>query len=80
MPFTCFASREVHIKIAFGLDTNSFLNAFYCMVNRRRILQEMLSDNGGNFVGADKELRSLVEAWVRINPKINSTPWYKMEI
>ena len=32
------------------------------MVNRRGLPQEMLSDNGGNFVGADKELRSLVKA------------------
>ena len=60
--FTCLASRAVHLEIAFGLDTNSFLNAFYRMVNRRGLPQEMLSDNGGNFVGADKELRSLVKA------------------
>ena len=32
------------------------------MVNRRGLPQEMVSDNGENFVGADKELRSLVEA------------------
>ena len=32
------------------------------MVNRRGLLQEMVSGNGGNFVGADKELRSLAEA------------------
>ena len=60
--FTCLASRAVHLEIAFGLDSNSFLNAFYCMVNRRGLPQEMVSDNGGNFVGGDKELRSLVEA------------------
>ena len=32
------------------------------MVNRRGLPQEMVSDNSRNFVGADKELRSLVEA------------------
>ena len=32
------------------------------MVNRRGFLQEMVSDNGRNFAGADKELCSLVEA------------------
>ena len=60
--FTCLTSRAVHLEIAFGLDTNSFLNAFDRMVNRRGFPQEMVHDNGGNFVGADKELRSLVEA------------------
>ena len=48
--------------MAFGLDTDSFLNAFYRMVNRRGLLREMLSDNGTNFVAAKRELRELVEA------------------
>ena len=59
---TCLVSRAVHLEIAFGLGTNSFLNAFYRMVNRRGLPQEMVSDSGENFVGADKELCSLVEA------------------
>ena len=59
--FTCLLSRAVHLEIAFGLDTDSFLNAFYRMVNRRGLPQEMISDNGGNFVGADKELRALAK-------------------
>jgi len=42
--------------MAYALDTDSFLNAFYRMVNRRGLPKEMLSDNGGNFVGANKEL------------------------
>ena len=60
--FTCLATRTVHLEMAFGLDTDSFLNAFYRMVNRRGLLREMLSDNGTNFVAAERELRELVEA------------------
>ena len=41
--------------MAFGLDTDSFLNAFYRMVNRRGLPREMLSDNGTNFVAAERE-------------------------
>ena len=48
--------------MAFLLDTDSFLNAFYKIVNRRGLPREMLSDNGTNFVAAERELRELVEA------------------
>ena len=58
--FTCLCSRAVHLEIAYGLDTDSFLNAFYRMVNRRGLPEEMLSDNGTNFKGADRELKELV--------------------
>ena len=58
--FACLATRAVHLEMAFGLDTDSFLNAFYRMVNRRGLPREMLSDNGTNFVAAERELRELV--------------------
>ena len=54
-------SRAVHLEVAYGLDTYSFLNAFSGMVNRRRV-PEVVSDNGTNFVSSERELRELVEA------------------
>ena len=59
--FTCLATRAVHLEMAFGPDTDAFLNAFYRMVNRRGLPREMLSDNGTNFVAAERELRELAE-------------------
>ena len=47
--------------MTFALDTNSFLNAFYRMVSRLGKPEEVVSDNGGNFVAADKEVRELVK-------------------
>ena len=58
--FTCLATRAVHLEMAYGLDTDSFLNAFYRMTSRRGVPEEMFSDNGTNFKGADAELKSLV--------------------
>ena len=43
-----------------GLDTDSFLSAFYRMTNRRGLPEEMFSENGTNFKGADAELKLLV--------------------
>ena len=43
------------------MDTDSSLNAFYRMANRRGLPEEMISDSGTNFVGAERELRELVE-------------------
>ena len=59
--FTCLSTRAVHLEIAFGLDTDSFLNAFYRMVSRRGLPTDVISDNGGNLVGGNKELQGLVQ-------------------
>ena len=53
--FTCLATRAVHLEMA-----DSFLNAFNRMVSRRGKPEEVVSDNGENFVAADKELQELV--------------------
>ena len=58
--FTCLLSRAVHLEMAYGLETDSFLNAFFRMTSRRGLPEEMISDNGSNFVGAERELRQLV--------------------
>ena len=46
--------------MAVGLDTDSFLNAFYRMASRRGLPEEIFSDNGTNFKGADRELKTLL--------------------
>ena len=59
--FTWLASRAVHLEMAYGLDTDSFLSAFYRMASRRSVPEELFSDNGTNFRGVDAELKSLVK-------------------
>ena len=59
--FTCLLSRAVHLEMAFSMDTDSFLNAFFRMINRRGVPKEVYSDNGTNFVAGERELREAVE-------------------
>ena len=47
--------------MAYARSTDSFLNAFYRMVNRRGLSREMLFDSGRNFIGGNKELNDLVK-------------------
>ena len=61
-PFTCLATRAVHLEMAYLLDTDSFINAFTRMTSRRGTPTYVISDNGTNFVRAERELRELVDA------------------
>ena len=60
--FTCLTTRAVHLEMSYSLDTDSFINAFTRMTSRRGTPTYVISDNGTNFVGAERELRKLVEA------------------
>ncbi len=86
--FTCMTTRAIHIEIANSLDTESFINALRRFIARRGQPGEMRSDNGGNFVKGEKELRQEIKKWneARIslvqrsvkwtfNPPRRLTPW-----
>ena len=47
--------------MAYGLDTDSFLRCFVRMTSRRGYPLTIVSDLGTNFIGADRELRGLVD-------------------
>ena len=61
--FTCLTVRAVHIEIVPKLDTDCCLNAIMRFIARRGKLVKMISDNGKNFVGAEKELAEYTAAW-----------------
>ncbi|XP_044182749.1 uncharacterized protein LOC114952001 [Acropora millepora] len=61
--FTCLSIRAIHIEVAHTLDANSFINALRRFIARRGQPIQMRSDNGGNFVRGEKELREAVRNW-----------------
>ena len=59
--FTCLVTRSVHLEIAHALDTDSFIMALRRMMGRRGKPRNLFSDNGTNFVGAERELKDCLE-------------------
>ncbi|XP_059223223.1 uncharacterized protein LOC131997003 [Stomoxys calcitrans] len=59
--FTCLTIRAVHIEIVHSLNTSSCILAIRNFVARRGTPREIFSDNGTNFVGAERELREAIK-------------------
>ena len=62
--FTCLASRAVHLEVAHTLETDSFIMVLRRFISRRGNVRLIRSDNGTNFVGADKQLH---EEFMKMN-------------
>lgn len=60
--FTCLACRAVHLEVAYSLDTDACINALRRFVCRRGQVSTLRSDNGTNFIGAERELREALAA------------------
>ena len=61
--FTCFTSRIIHIEDVSSLETDAFIQALRRFISNRGCLKEIWSDNGTNFVGADKEIQQSIRGW-----------------
>ncbi|XP_018368526.1 PREDICTED: uncharacterized protein LOC108764680 [Trachymyrmex cornetzi] len=61
--FVCMAVKAIHLEVVSDLTTEAFLNAFKRFIGRRGKPTNVYSDNGTNFVGADKELKKCLEVF-----------------
>ncbi|XP_067274307.1 uncharacterized protein [Pseudorasbora parva] len=67
--FKCMTSRAVHIDLLSSMDSDSFLMALRRFIARRGKPSEILSDQGTNFKGGEKELR---EAFAALQPELQA--------
>ena len=60
--FTCLVTRAVYLDLAASLSSDDFLLLLRRFIALYGKPKRMYSDNGTNFVGAERELREAVEA------------------
>ncbi|XP_055531456.1 uncharacterized protein LOC129722189 [Wyeomyia smithii] len=59
--FVCMTTKAIHLELVSSLTSDAFLGALHRFVGRRGNVNEMFSDNGTNFVGAERQLVELKE-------------------
>ena len=65
--FTCLTTRAVHVEIVTSKDTSSCIMVVERFVSRRGTPAMIWSENGTNFIGAEKKLRESVGKWNIVN-------------
>lgn len=77
--FVCLVTRAIHLEPTEGMSTDDFLQAYQRFVSRRGNPERIYSDNGTNFVGANKELAQAFKAWqdekIQYYAQLNGTEW-----
>ena len=61
--FTCMTVRAVHLEVLHSLSTDSFISALRRFIGRRGKIGHLYSDNGSNFVGANRVLKEALKEW-----------------
>jgi len=59
--FTCVTVRVVHTEVVHTLDADSLIRAYQRFVSCRGKPKEIHSDNGTNFMGAEREPKEALE-------------------
>ena len=65
--FICLNTSAVHVEVVPSMDTSFCVIGVERFVSRQSTPAIIWSDNGRNFIGAEKELRDCTEKWNTIN-------------
>ncbi|XP_047022485.1 uncharacterized protein LOC124631893 [Helicoverpa zea] len=57
--FICMVTRAIHLEAVTDMTAKAFIAAFRRFTSRRGHCHDVYSDNGTNFVGADRQLRDM---------------------
>jgi len=57
--FVCMATKAIHIELVEDMTTQAFIGSLRRLISRRGIPSEIYSDNGRNFVGAEREIQQM---------------------
>lgn len=63
--FVCLATKAIHIEVVSDLTSDAFIAAFKRMIGRRGAVSHMFSDNGTNFVGANRIIQAELREFMR---------------
>ena len=61
--FTCLNTRAVHCEIATDASTMAFLQVLRRFFSYRGYPKLLISDNGSQMIGAERELRLMIQGW-----------------
>ncbi|GFY18419.1 integrase catalytic domain-containing protein [Trichonephila clavipes] len=75
-PYRVFSQvvKAIHLELVSDLTTEAFLAALKRFAARRGRPIEIHSDNGGNFVGANNELRKILKALFKVGSSLVAVP------
>ncbi|XP_031333913.1 uncharacterized protein LOC116163925 [Photinus pyralis] len=60
--FVCLCTKAIHLDVVSDLSSETFLNCLKRFISRRGKPLNMFSDNGTNFVGANKILKEFLQS------------------
>ncbi|XP_077260842.1 uncharacterized protein LOC143896724 [Temnothorax americanus] len=63
--FVCVATKAVHLEVVSSMTTDAFLSAFKRFIARKGKPSDVFSDNGTNFVGANRKLEELRDIFTK---------------
>jgi len=58
--FVCLSTKAIHLELVSELSNEAYIASLRRFIARRGLCTDIYSDNGTNFVGAEKELKKII--------------------